>query len=107
MVSANIPGNRLCWLDGEATADPSPFPEPMNHVSSTRAAAAAEGPRSTRIVLPPASETRPSIGSGRSHDVEGRWLAWGRSAFAVLVVLVLIALGIANMQMRARWHEVE
>jgi len=34
-------------------------------------------------------------------------LSWGRSVFAVVVVLVLIALGIANIQMRARWHEVE
>src|SRR5260221_12211493 len=38
---------------------------------------------------------------------EGRWLAWGRSAFAVAIVLVLIALGIANIEMHARWHEVE
>ena len=38
---------------------------------------------------------------------EGRWLSWGRSLFAVVVVLVLVALGIANIAMRARWHEVE
>jgi hypothetical protein len=40
-------------------------------------------------------------------SVESRWLAWGRSAFAVVVVVVLIGLGIANVEMRARWHEVE
>src|SRR5450759_4379109 len=38
---------------------------------------------------------------------ESRWLGWGRSAFAVVVVVVLIGLGIANVEMRARWHEVE
>jgi PAS domain S-box-containing protein len=43
-----------------------------------------------------------------THDrVEGRWLAWGRPAFALAVVLVLIVLGVANVIMRARWHEVE
>ncbi|MGE5244469.1 MAG: ATP-binding protein [Betaproteobacteria bacterium] len=35
------------------------------------------------------------------------WLAWGRSVFAAIVVVVLFALGLANVQMRARWHEVE
>ena len=40
-------------------------------------------------------------------SVESRWLAWGRSAFAVVVVVALIGLGIANVEMRARWHEVE
>ena len=44
---------------------------------------------------------------GRAAAVEGRWLSWGRSVFAVAVVLVLIALGVANIAMRARWHEVE
>ena len=32
---------------------------------------------------------------------------WGRSAFAIAVVVVLIALGLTNIGMRARWHEVE
>jgi PAS domain S-box-containing protein len=38
---------------------------------------------------------------------ESTWLVWGRSAFAIVVVVVLIALGLANIGMRARWHEVE
>ncbi len=38
---------------------------------------------------------------------ESRWLGWGRSAFAVVVVVVLIGLGVANIEMRTRWHEVE
>src|SRR5450759_4674953 len=50
----------------------------------------------------------PHGGSALSvSSIESRWLAWGRSAFAVVVVVVLIGLGIANMEMRARWHEVE
>jgi two-component system, NtrC family, sensor kinase len=36
-----------------------------------------------------------------------RWSVWGRSAFVVTVVLVLAALGVANVAMRARYHEVE
>src|SRR5881409_2627898 len=42
-----------------------------------------------------------------AERVEARWLAWGRSAFAVTVVVVLIALGVANVAMSSRWHEVE
>jgi two-component system NtrC family sensor kinase len=38
---------------------------------------------------------------------EARWLAWGRSLFAVAVVIVLVMLGIANVAMYSRWHEVE
>ena len=42
-----------------------------------------------------------------AEPLEARWLAWGRSAFAVVVVLVLITLGIANVAVYSRWHEVE
>src|SRR4051812_11081428 len=38
---------------------------------------------------------------------EARWLAWGRSLFAVLVVIVLVILGVSNVAMYSRWHEVE
>src|ERR1700681_3041523 len=38
---------------------------------------------------------------------EARWLVWGRSVFAVTVVSLLVALGIANVAMYSRWHEVE
>ena len=34
------------------------------------------------------------------------WFAW-RSALAFLVVIVLAALGVANIALRAQWHEVE
>src|SRR5262252_9563339 len=35
------------------------------------------------------------------------WIAWGRSAFALTIVLLLIGLGAANVAMYSRWHEVE
>src|SRR5436190_6127977 len=38
---------------------------------------------------------------------ESALVVWGRTAFAAAVVLVLIALGIANVAMYSRWHEVE
>src|SRR5947209_4804665 len=40
-------------------------------------------------------------------STENPWLVWGRSAFAAVVVLVLVALGVANVAMYSRWHEVE
>jgi signal transduction histidine kinase len=43
----------------------------------------------------------------RSARRAAAWLAWGRSALGLLVVVALIALGIANIAVRARWHEVE
>ncbi|HEX3702326.1 MAG TPA: ATP-binding protein [Vicinamibacterales bacterium] len=38
---------------------------------------------------------------------EHPWLVWGRSAFALAVVVTLLILGIANMATFGRWHEVE
>jgi PAS domain S-box-containing protein len=38
---------------------------------------------------------------------ESRWFVWGRSAFAVAVAAVLIALGVANVATYSRWHEYE
>jgi two-component system NtrC family sensor kinase len=52
-------------------------------------------------------ERPPSIDSGRPDAVDGRWLAWGRSVFAVAVVVVLVGLGLENMALRVQWHEVE
>jgi len=43
----------------------------------------------------------------RPDTNEARWLAWGRSAFAVVVVAVLVVLGIANVATYSRWHDVE
>jgi two-component system NtrC family sensor kinase len=50
-----------------------------------------------------------------SHDAqtsaptppEAIWLGWSRTAFAVVVVLALLALGVANVAMYPGWHEVE
>jgi two-component system, NtrC family, sensor kinase len=36
-----------------------------------------------------------------------RVLAWGRSLFALAVVAILLVLGLANIAMRAQWHQVE
>jgi PDZ domain len=38
---------------------------------------------------------------------ETRWRAWTRSVAALAVVVVLVSLGVANIAMRLRWHEVE
>src|ERR1043165_9735815 len=42
-----------------------------------------------------------------AEPAEARWLVWGRSVFAVVIVLLLVALGVANVVMYSRWHEVE
>src|SRR5260370_37020721 len=42
-----------------------------------------------------------------AEPVEARWFVWARSLFAVIVVVVLVALGVANVAMYSRWHEVE
>src|SRR5476649_1326813 len=41
------------------------------------------------------------------EPIEARWLVWGRSVFAVTVVALLVALGLANIATKPRWHEVE
>ena len=38
---------------------------------------------------------------------ESPWTTWGRSVFAVVVIVALAALGIANVALYSRWHEVE
>jgi two-component system, NtrC family, sensor kinase len=42
-----------------------------------------------------------------AEPAEARWLVWGRGVFAVTVVVLLVALGLANVAMYSRWHEVE
>src|ERR1700716_148912 len=59
----------------------------------------------TRLRVPP--QAMPDSPVNQVDPLEARWLSWGRSAFAVTVVIVLIALGIANIAMYSRWHEVE
>src|SRR5438445_9759024 len=53
------------------------------------------------------SDNRPTPSAGAPEPLETRWITWGRSLLAVAVVSVLVALGIANITTRARWHEVE
>jgi hypothetical protein len=42
-----------------------------------------------------------------AEAAEARWLVWGRSVFAIGIVAVLVALGVANVAMYSRWHDVE
>jgi len=50
----------------------------------------------------------PEMTDAPSHAAaESALVVWGRTAFAAAVVFVLIALGIANVAMYSRWHEVE
>ena len=41
------------------------------------------------------------------NRTETHWFAWGRSLFAGVVVVVLVALGVANIATYSRWHDVE
>src|SRR6266566_6338994 len=52
-------------------------------------------------------ENGPPTGSRRLGPVERRWLGWARSLCALGVVAVLAALGVANMALRAGYHDVE
>jgi len=45
--------------------------------------------------------------TARAEPAEARWRVWGRSVFALVVVLFLAGLGVANVVTHARWHEVE
>jgi len=47
------------------------------------------------------------VAVNHAEPIEARWRVWGRSASAVAIVLVLVALGVANIAMYSRWHEVE
>jgi membrane-associated protease RseP (regulator of RpoE activity) len=49
---------------------------------------------------------RPPISMGGAIS-ERRWIELGRTMFAVVIVGVLLVLGLANVVMYSRWHEVE
>src|SRR5580765_284598 len=38
---------------------------------------------------------------------DSHWFAWGRALFAGAVVVVLVTLGVANIALYSRWHDVE
>src|SRR6476469_5724032 len=54
-------------------------------------------------------EPHPMIDSSAecTRSLEARWLAWVKSSFAIAVVGVLVVLGVANVTLYSRWHEVE
>src|SRR4030095_5150899 len=41
------------------------------------------------------------------NRMDSHWFAWGRALFAGAVVIVLVTLGLANIAMYSRWHDVE
>ena len=51
--------------------------------------------------------TGDSLPLGRRAEPEARWRVWGRSVFALAVVIPSCRLGIANITTHARWDEVE
>jgi two-component system, NtrC family, sensor kinase len=48
-----------------------------------------------------------SFRSTPEHHPEARWVVWGRTLLASLVVATLALLGVANVVTYSRWHEVE
>ncbi len=65
-----------------------------------------DGEVSTNVLGQPlANMPEPALNAPTTE--EARWLVWGRSVFAIAVVVVLIALGVANVALYSRWHEVE
>ena len=54
-----------------------------------------------------AGDRQPPSGGGRTEPAEPRWRVWGRTALALAVVVILAALGVANIVTYTRWHEVE
>jgi PAS domain S-box-containing protein len=50
---------------------------------------------------------QPATSSWAAQSADYRWLPWVRSAFAVVVVVILLALGAANVFLYSRWHEAE
>src|SRR3989442_188075 len=79
MGSTPISRYELCYLDGRQSV----AGEPPVHDSMSDP------------LVPPTAST------------ESPWLVWGRSVFALTIVAILLALGVANIGTRARWHEVE
>src|SRR4030095_14669874 len=41
------------------------------------------------------------------NRMDSHWFAWGRALFAGAVVVVLVTLGLANIALYSRWHDVE
>jgi len=52
-------------------------------------------------------EANVSGGVFRSQEPEPLWRTWARPLYVIAIVVVLVGLGIANVVMRARWHQVE
>src|SRR4051812_37413947 len=59
--------------------------------------------------IPLAAHTEPRFDAwgGVFPTGEPRWRTWMRPMVVVLIAAILVGLGVANIVMRARWHEVE
>src|SRR5262245_17379784 len=79
VMAIENPGYGLCYPGGRRSGDFRPSADPF----MTDSPAAATPPR------------------------DSTWLSWGRSVSAVTLVVVLLALGVANIGLRSRWHEAE
>src|SRR5438067_1642944 len=53
------------------------------------------------------AEARRSTFSSRHESADSSRRPWGRSIFAVAIVAAMSALGVANIVVRAQWHQVE
>ncbi|MBS1819547.1 MAG: PDZ domain-containing protein [Acidobacteria bacterium] len=72
-------------------------------MSTSRSASMGPSPVTNPIHIEPAA----SGGLYRQDAREPLWRTWARPLFIVAILSVLVSLGIANVVMRARWHEVE
>src|SRR5579864_4531555 len=86
MKSAEAPGYELCYPDGRRSVPLTSDRNPDEAHRSSDRQSLATLPASPRPVSP---------------------FFWSGSAFAVVVAVVLVVLGVANVAMYSRWHEVE
>src|SRR6266508_1254059 len=101
MIDRPDPRNGLCCPDGRIRViekGPYPFFRRGHEIRGT-------APCRSTDFMSDAALTSTSFDNRRER--EGRWLSWGRSVIAVAIVGVLLALGIANIALYSRWHEVE
>src|SRR6266540_4590180 len=94
MLARREPGYEPCYPDGRIRV--------LVPQSMSQSALNSVSPDTGRETI----DRRVAAGP-RTETAEGPWLVWGRTSFAVAVVVALLALGIANVTMYSRWHEVE
>src|SRR6266852_3111330 len=96
-------GYGLCYLDGTEASRAMLLRDEV----SIQGAVAAVDPCRALMSESPLNSVNLFGSVPLDHASESRWIAWGRSAVALSVGVVLLALGLANIVLHARWHEVE